>query len=132
MTPQLSTVIGEQDTVPNMSGRTSVLQQTDHSGTPGRLAPRGRIAAAAARAAAKAVAAVAEAGADEGKRPPRCTGNALEVALGLLEGCLPDGGARAMLFTGGPSVGGTGAIVGADLSEQMYAARHSFSHLPAM
>ena len=86
------------------------------AGAPGRIP--GRIAAAAA-AAAKAVAAGAESGAAEGKRAPRCTGSALAAATSVLEGCAPGGSARAMVFTGGPSVGGEGAIVGEDLTEQL-------------
>lgn len=35
------------------------------------------------------------------KRPLRCTGAALSVAVGLLECTFPNTGARIMLFTGG-------------------------------
>jgi protein transport protein SEC23 len=80
-------------------------------------APRGRIAAAAAAAAAAALRADAAAGAEEGKRPVRCTGSALGAAASLLTGCVPKGGARATVFTGGPCVGGAGAIVGSALTE---------------
>ena len=90
-------------------------------GQPGPSQPRGRIGAAAALAAAAAQRAGAESGADDGKRAPRCTGSALGAAATLLEACVPDGGARAMLFTGGPSVGGAGAIVDADLAVPMRA-----------
>lgn len=82
-------------------------------------APRASIASAAAAAAAKAVAAGAESGAAEGKRAPRCTGSALSAATTLLETCTPGGNARAMIFSGGPSVGGEGAIVGEELTEQL-------------
>ena len=45
------------------------------------------------------------------KRPARCTGCALSVAMGLLELALPRSGGRVMLFTGGPCTSGPGAIV---------------------
>ncbi|PIO29796.1 hypothetical protein AB205_0202040 [Aquarana catesbeiana] len=44
----------------------------------------------------------------QGKRPLRSTGVALSIAVGLLEGTLPNTGARIMLFTGGPPTQGPG------------------------
>ena len=51
-----------------------------------------------------------------GFRRRRCTGAAVGVAAYLLESCVPNLGARAMLFTGGPSTIGPGMAVGEDLS----------------
>lgn len=44
----------------------------------------------------------------EGKRPLRCTGAALSVALSLLEASYPCMGCRIMLFAGGPCSQGPG------------------------
>jgi len=51
------------------------------------------------------------------KRPLRCTGVALSVAVGLLETSFADMGARIMLFAGGPSTEGPGIVVGPELRE---------------
>ncbi|GBG72991.1 hypothetical protein CBR_g12710 [Chara braunii] len=51
------------------------------------------------------------------KRPARCAGTALNVAAGLLGACVPGTGARILLFVGGPSTEGPGAIVAKELSE---------------
>lgn len=51
------------------------------------------------------------------KRPLRCTGVALSVAVGLLETSFATAGGRIMLFAGGPSTEGPGMVVGAELRE---------------
>ncbi|KAI8998101.1 hypothetical protein BC832DRAFT_566185 [Gaertneriomyces semiglobifer] len=51
------------------------------------------------------------------KRPLRCTGTALSVAVGLLESAFQDTGARIMLFAGGPPTEGPGLVVGPELRE---------------
>ncbi|KAK7048479.1 protein transport protein SEC23 [Favolaschia claudopus] len=51
------------------------------------------------------------------KRPLRCTGNALSVAVGLLETTYPNTGARIMLFAGGPATEGPGMVVSNELKE---------------
>ncbi|CAI5469938.1 unnamed protein product [Closterium sp. Yama58-4] len=51
------------------------------------------------------------------KRPARCTGTALTVAVGLLGACVPGTGARILSFVGGPCTEGPGVIVSRDLSE---------------
>lgn len=51
-----------------------------------------------------------------GHRPERCTGTAISVALGLLEGCLVNTGSRIMVFTSGPATLGPGVIVDSNLS----------------
>lgn len=52
------------------------------------------------------------------KRALRCTGVALSVAAGLLEGCnFLNTGARIMLFAGGPATEGPGMVVGPELRE---------------
>lgn len=53
----------------------------------------------------------------KGKRRRRCTGAALGVAARLLEACVPNMGARMMLFTGGPTTIGPGIAVSEDLAE---------------
>lgn len=50
-----------------------------------------------------------------GHRPERCTGTAISIALGLLEGCLVSTGSRIMVFTSGPATLGPGIIVDSDL-----------------
>ncbi|KAG4094109.1 hypothetical protein H8356DRAFT_1346990 [Neocallimastix lanati (nom. inval.)] len=50
-------------------------------------------------------------------RPLRCTGVALSVAIGLLEACFQNTGARIMLFSGGPATEGPGMVVGQALRE---------------
>lgn len=52
-------------------------------------------------------------------RAARCTGTALSVAAGLVGACVPGTAARIMLFIGGPSTEGSGAIVSKDLSESI-------------
>ncbi|GJJ14926.1 GTPase-activating protein S23 [Clathrus columnatus] len=51
------------------------------------------------------------------KRPLRCTGVALSVAVGLLEAAFSGTGARIMVFSGGPATEGPGAVVGPELRE---------------
>ena len=51
------------------------------------------------------------------KRPLRCTGVALSVAVGLLETTYPSTGARIMLFAGGPATEGPGMVVSNELKE---------------
>jgi protein transport protein SEC23 len=51
------------------------------------------------------------------RRPLRCTGVALSVAVGLLETSFAKTGARIMLFAGGPSTEGPGLVVGPELRE---------------
>ncbi|MFQ6632525.1 hypothetical protein Gotur_009646, partial [Gossypium turneri] len=49
-----------------------------------------------------------------GHRPQRSTGVAISTALGLLEGCLVNTGARIMVFTSGPATRGPGIVVDLD------------------
>ena len=51
------------------------------------------------------------------KRPLRCTGNAINVAVGLLETTFPNTGARIMVFAGGPCTEGPGLVVSNELRE---------------
>ncbi|KDP40275.1 hypothetical protein JCGZ_02273 [Jatropha curcas] len=51
-----------------------------------------------------------------GHRPQRCTGAAITVALGLLEGCSVHTGSRIMVFTSGPATLGPGMIVDSSLT----------------
>ncbi|KAJ3382722.1 GTPase-activating protein S23, partial [Lobulomyces angularis] len=51
------------------------------------------------------------------KRPVRCTGTALSVAVGLLETSFSDTGARIMLFAAGAPTEGPGMVVGNELKE---------------
>ena len=53
------------------------------------------------------------------KRPLRCTGVALSVAVGLLETAFPNTGARIMLFAGGPPTEGPGLVVSNELKESI-------------
>jgi protein transport protein SEC23 len=53
------------------------------------------------------------------KRPLRCTGVALSVAVGLLETSFQNAGGRIMLFSGGPATEGPGIVVGPELREAM-------------
>lgn len=53
------------------------------------------------------------------RRPQRATGAALVVAAALMEGCVPNVGARIMLFAGGPATLGPGKIVDTDLGGNM-------------
>lgn len=56
---------------------------------------------------------------DSEKRPQRCTGVALSVAISLMESAYRNCGARIMLFAGGPCTVGPGAVVGVELKEMM-------------
>lgn len=51
------------------------------------------------------------------RRPTRCTGVALSIAVGLMETAFPNTGARIMLFSGGPCTEGPGMVVGTELKE---------------
>ncbi|OBZ67637.1 Protein transport protein SEC23 [Grifola frondosa] len=51
------------------------------------------------------------------KRPLRCTGVAISVAVGLLETTFPNTGARIMVFSGGPASEGPGMVVSNELKE---------------
>ena len=51
------------------------------------------------------------------KRPLRCTGVALSVAIGLMETSFLNAGGRIMLFAGGPATEGPGLVVGPELRE---------------
>lgn len=51
------------------------------------------------------------------KRPFRCTGAALSVAIGLLEVTYAQSSARVMLLVGGPCNVGPGMVVGEELAE---------------
>lgn len=53
------------------------------------------------------------------KRPLRCTGVALSVAVGLLETSFQNAGGRIMVFTSGPATEGPGHVVGPELKEPM-------------
>ena len=74
---------------------------------------------------------------DSDKRPQRCTGVAMSVAVSLLEvvfslfalmmivkvfrsqATFPNTGARIMLFSGGPATVGAGTVVGVELKEMI-------------
>lgn len=51
------------------------------------------------------------------KRPQRCTGVALSVAVGLLESTFPGTGAHVLLFVGGACTEGPGMVVSHELKE---------------
>jgi protein transport protein SEC23 len=51
------------------------------------------------------------------RRPLRCTGVAVSVAVGLLETSFQNAGARIMLFAGGPATEGPGMVVAPELRE---------------
>jgi protein transport protein SEC23 len=51
------------------------------------------------------------------KRPLRCTGVALSVAVGLLETSFQNAGARIMAFTSGAATEGPGHVVSPELKE---------------
>ena len=53
------------------------------------------------------------------RRPTRCTGAALSVAVGLMETSFPNAGARIMLYSGGPCTEGPGMVVGTELKEHV-------------
>ncbi|KAI9741009.1 MAG: GTPase-activating protein S23 [Cirrosporium novae-zelandiae] len=53
------------------------------------------------------------------KRPLRCTGVALSVAVGLMETSFVNAGGRIMLFAGGPPTEGPGTVVGPELRESI-------------
>ena len=50
-----------------------------------------------------------------GRRPLRCTGVALNIAVSLLETSFPGAGGRVLLFMGGPCTEGPGKVVGEEL-----------------
>ncbi|XP_077299748.1 transport protein Sec23 isoform X3 [Arctopsyche grandis] len=52
-----------------------------------------------------------------GKRPLRCSGVALSLAVGLLEVTYPNTGARIMMFLGGPCSQGPGQVVNDELKQ---------------
>ncbi|KAL1562108.1 Protein transport protein S23 G [Salvia divinorum] len=54
-----------------------------------------------------------------GHRPLRCTGVAISVAVGLLEGCLINTGSRVMVFTTGPATVGPGMVVDSDFGSSI-------------
>ncbi|KAJ4846233.1 hypothetical protein Tsubulata_012548 [Turnera subulata] len=54
-----------------------------------------------------------------GHRPQRCTGAAIAVALGLIEGCSVNTGSRIVVFTSGPATLGPGIVVNSDLSNSI-------------
>lgn len=51
------------------------------------------------------------------RRPVRCSGVALSIAVSLLELSFPNAGARVMFFAGGPPTEGPGMVVGQELRE---------------
>ncbi|OZJ04487.1 Protein transport protein SEC23 [Bifiguratus adelaidae] len=53
------------------------------------------------------------------KRPQRCTGVAISVAVGLMETTFPNTGARIMLFAGGAATEGPGMVVTTELKERL-------------
>ncbi|KAG4302585.1 hypothetical protein PCANB_001206 [Pneumocystis canis] len=53
------------------------------------------------------------------KRPERCTGVAISIAVSLMENAFPNTGGRIMLFSGGPSTQGPGMVVGTELRESI-------------
>ncbi|KAJ2721938.1 GTPase-activating protein S23 [Coemansia sp. Benny D115] len=53
------------------------------------------------------------------KRPLRCTGAAMAIAVGMMESAFPNAGGRIMLFCGGPATQGPGMVVGPELKEPM-------------
>ncbi|XP_024962904.1 protein transport protein SEC23-like [Cynara cardunculus var. scolymus] len=54
-----------------------------------------------------------------GHRSPRCTGAAILVAVGLLEGCSTTTGSHIMVFTSGPATMGPGLVVSQDLNQSI-------------
>ncbi|XP_027335717.1 protein transport protein SEC23 [Abrus precatorius] len=62
-----------------------------------------------------------------GTRPPRATGAAISVAIGLLESCHVNTGSRIMLFTTGPATLGPGIIVQSDLRHSIRTHHHIFT-----
>lgn len=54
-----------------------------------------------------------------GHRARRATGAAVGAATALLEGCIPTGAGRIMVFTGGPCTVGPGMTVGTNLEETL-------------
>ncbi|EEB07454.1 GTPase activating protein Sec23a [Schizosaccharomyces japonicus yFS275] len=51
------------------------------------------------------------------KRPQRCTGAAMSVAVGLMESACPNTGGRIMLFSAGPATIGPGMVVSTALKD---------------
>ncbi|KAJ1954019.1 GTPase-activating protein S23 [Dispira parvispora] len=56
---------------------------------------------------------------ESGKRASRCTGAALNVAIGLMESAFANQGGHITLFTGGAATNGPGQVVGLPLRETM-------------
>ena len=54
-----------------------------------------------------------------GKRPERCTGVAMAIAVSVLEATFPNSGGRIMLFAAGPCTVGPGTVVGTELKEML-------------
>lgn len=51
------------------------------------------------------------------RRPQRCTGVALSVAVGIMEASFPQCGGRVMLFAAGPATEGPGMVISTELKE---------------
>ncbi|ORY80983.1 protein transport protein SEC23 [Protomyces lactucae-debilis] len=51
------------------------------------------------------------------KRPQRCTGVALSVAVGIMENSFAQAGGRIMLFAAGPATEGPGMVISTELKE---------------
>lgn len=51
------------------------------------------------------------------RRPQRCTGVALSVAVGIMENAFPQCGGRIMLFAAGPATEGPGMVISTELKE---------------
>jgi protein transport protein SEC23 len=51
------------------------------------------------------------------RRPTRCTGATMSIAIGLMETAFANSGARIMLYSGGPCTEGPGMVVGTELKE---------------
>ncbi|KAG4923048.1 hypothetical protein JHK87_048588 [Glycine soja] len=60
-------------------------------------------------------------------RPPRCTGSAISVALGLLESCPINTGSRILVFTSGPATLGPGIVVDSDRRQPIRTHHHIFN-----
>ena len=54
-----------------------------------------------------------------GKRPERCSGTAMSVAIGLLDSACKRKNARVMMFTGGPPTIGPGIVAGLEEKESL-------------
>jgi len=51
------------------------------------------------------------------RRPARCTGAAMNIAIGIMETSFPNSGGRIILYSGGPCTEGPGMVVGTELKE---------------